>query len=262
MANPTAGSADAGSPNVPTPTTNNGGAPVGQTPPTGGAPADFEKAYGELESRFGTQGQELGEYRKFFQNISPLLDKLDQSPELVQAIVDGKLDQDIAKAVLEGRVDVKDAAVVQEAHEQVKEGLGKKAYAATSPEDISKMVEAQVSKFRQEFEEKSDLQNFQEYTQEFIKNTPDFKDYADQIDTWLDEHDVTDIEVAYYAVKGQMSEAAAQKAAEAASGERAKEVMANAGGGGPTAQFAADGTPLVDQLISGNPNPNYFLPGS
>lgn len=130
MENPNSGSASAGSPIVPAPNPNPG-APAGQTLPTGGA-IDKAKAYDELETRFGTQGKELGEYRQFFQNIAPLLDKLDQSPEMVQAIVDGKLDKDIAKAVLEGRVDVRDAAAVQAAHDQVKTKLGDKAYEATS----------------------------------------------------------------------------------------------------------------------------------
>lgn len=256
---PNDGSATAGSPNVPAATPNQG-APAGQTVTTGGA-IDKAKAYDELEARLGAQGKELGEYRQFFQNIAPLLDKLDQSPEMVQAIIDGKLDKDIAKAVMEGRVDIRDAAVVQTAHDQVKTKMGDKAYEAASPEVISKLVEEKVDKLRKEFEEKSELDKFQEYTQKFIDNTPDFKDYADEIDKWLDEHDVTDIEVAYYAVKGQMSEAAAKKAAETANAERQKEMVLNAGGGGQTAQYAADGSAMVDKLISGRPNPNSFFPG-
>ena len=97
----------AGSPIVPAP--GQPGAPAGQTNTTGGATGDT-KNYDELVARFGTQGQELGEYRQFFQNIAPLLDKLDQAPELVQAIIDGKVDKNIAQAVMEGRVDVRDAA--------------------------------------------------------------------------------------------------------------------------------------------------------
>src|SRR3990167_3268895 len=113
------GSAPAGSPNVPPPNPAQG-APGGQTPATGG---DNGKNYDELMARFGTQGAELGEYRQFFQNIAPLPDKLDQSPELVQAIIDGKVDKDIAQAVMEGRVDVRDAAIVQQAAATVKENL-------------------------------------------------------------------------------------------------------------------------------------------
>lgn len=261
MADPIPGSGKTGSPIVPAPSAVPA-APAGQTATAGGVVEDKSKAYDELATRFGTQGQELGEYRQFFQNIAPLLDKLDQAPEMVQAIVDGKLSKEIAKAVLEGRVDVRDAAAVQQAHEQVKEKLGEKAYDAATPEAITKLVEGQVNKFRREFEEKSDLQDFQDYTQKFIENTPDFQEHADAVDKWLDAHDVTDIEVAYYAVKGQLSETAAKKAAEEAAGERAKDVLSNASGGGQSAQYAVDGTSMADRYISGRPNPNSFFPGA
>jgi hypothetical protein len=257
MADPIIGSGAAGQPNtVPSPTPNHG-TPGGQTGATGGDTG--AKSYDELASRFGAQGQELGEYRTFFQNIAPLLDKLDAAPELVQAIIDGKVDKQLAQAVIDGRVDIKDAAAVQQAHEEVKTKLGEKKYDAASPEEITKLVEAQVGKFRKEFEEKADLEGFQDYTQKFIEKTSDFQEYADEIDKWLDKHDVTDIEVAYYAVKGQLSETNAKKAAEVAAGERVKEVLANAGGGGQHTTFTPGGTPLVDKLISGRPNPNTFL---
>ena len=261
MENPTPGSGVPGSPTtVPAPTPTPG-TPAGETGKTGGAAGD-SKAYDELMSRFGAQGQELGEYRQFFQNIAPLLDKLDQAPELVQSIIDGKVDKNIAQAVMEGRVDIRDAAVVQKAADTVKEKMGEEKFNLATPESVAKLVEAEVSKVRKEFEEKADLQTFQDYTQKFIEKTPDFQEYADEIDKWLDSHDVADVEVAYYAVKGKMSETAAQKAADTAAAERAKDVMANASGGGQTSQFTADGTPLVDKLISGRPNPNSFFPGA
>jgi len=252
MDNPIFGSGIPGSPaTAPSPA----GAPGGQAGTTGGA---ADQNYDELAKRFGQQGQELGEYRQFFQNIAPLLDKLDQAPELVQAIIDGKVDKGIAQAVMEGRVDIRDAAAVQKANESVKEKLGQKAYDMATPKEISKLVEAEVGKFRQEWEEKADLQTFQDYTQKFIEKTPDFQEYADEIDKWLDSHDVTDIEVAYYAVKGQMSESKAKDMADQAAAERAKEVVANATGGGQTSQYSADGSPLVDRLIAGQVNPNSF----
>lgn len=297
MENPKTGSASAGSPqNVPAPSPDQG-TPAGQTKETGGdtgkeissqvnpndlnavvapvapvapkAPAAPKasgtaeetkaKDYDELATRFGSQGQELGEYRQFFQNIAPLLDKLDQSPELVQAIIDGKIDKDIAQAVIEGRVNVQDAADVQQAAETVKEEMGEKKFELATPEAITKLVEKEVSKVRKEFEERADLQTFQDYTQKFIEKTADFQEYSDEIDKWLDTHDVSDIEVAYYAVKGKMSESKAKEAAELAIAERAKEVLANAPGGAQAAQFSADGTPIVDRLISGRANPNSFF---
>ena len=258
MANPNLESGLPGSSQtVPSPTADQA-TPGGQTGATGGENGN-SKAYDELVARFGTQGQELGEYRQFFQNIAPLLDKLDQAPELVQAIIDGKVDKNIAQAVMDGRVDVRDAAIVQQAADVVKEKIGEKAFDLATPEAITKLVQAEVSKVRKEFEEKADLQTFQDYTQKFIEKTPDFQEYADQIDKWLDSHDVSDVEVAYYAVKGKMSEGTAQKAADIAAAERAKDVLANAGGGGQTSQFATDGTPLIDKLVAGRPNPNSFF---
>ena len=255
MENPNLGSGLPGSlSTVPSPTS----ATEGQTGAAGGNAKDYDA----LMSRFGTQGQELSEYRQFFQNIAPLLDKLDQSPELVQAITEGKVDKRFAQAVLDGRVDIRDAAAVTAATEAVKEDLCKKAYDLTTPDAISKLVEVQVSKFRKEFEEKADLQTFQDYTQKFIEKTPDFQEYSEEIDKWLDTHDVADIEVAYYAVKGKMSESKAQKIADVAAAERTKELFGNAQGGAPTSQYSADGTPLVDRFIAGRPNPNSFFPGA
>ena len=249
------GSGAPGSPNVPAPSLT--GAPAGQTNATGGA--SDAKNYDELAARFGTQGQELGEYRQFFQNISPLLDKLDQAPELVQAIIDGKVDKSIAQAVMEGRVDIRDAAIVQQAAETVKEKIGETKFNLATPESIAKLVEKEVGKVRAEFEERADLQTFQDYTQKFIEKTSDFTEYATDIDKWLDTHDVSDIEVAYYAVKGQLSEGKAKEAAEKAQGERARDYVANAQGGNQGAHFAPDGTPLIDKLISGEVNPNSFF---
>ncbi len=254
--NPNIGSGGPGSLNIPP--SNQSGTQGGQMN-VPGLVDDKSKAYDELATRFGAQGQELGDYRKFFENIAPLLEKLDQAPEMVQAIIDGKLDQQIAKAVLEGRVDVRDAALVQQAHNQVKDQLGDKAYNASSASEIQKAVEEQVSKFRSEFEEKAELQNFQEYTQKFIENTPDFQQYSSEIDKWLDTHDITDIEVAYYAVKGKMSQDAASKAAEDAAAERAKDVLSNASGGGQQATYNPGHVSMADQLISGRPNPNSFF---
>ena len=202
-------------------------------------------------------GQELGEYRSFFQNVSPLLEKLDQNPELVQAIVDGKIDKQLAQAVIDGRIDVKDAAVVSQASTQVQEALGKQAISAMTPDQIEKLVESKAALIRQEMEEKADLRSFEEKTQKFIESTTDFTEHADEIDKWLDQHDVTDIEVAYWAVKGQLSEAQAKKAAEDAAAERAKDMVLNASGGGVVATTAPDGTPLIDKLVGGPANPIF-----
>jgi hypothetical protein len=214
--------------------------------------------YDELFSRFGSQGKELGEYRSFIQSIEPILTALDQNPELVQAINDGKIDKDLAKAIYEGRISITDAQAVQQAHDQVQKEVGQAAYSTMTPEQVEKLVEAKADAIRKELADKADFDAFQTSTQKFIESTSDFAEYADEIDKWLDTHDVTDVSVAYYAVKGQLSEAAAKKAAEVNAGERAKEFAANASGGGITAQYANDGTPLVDRLIASRPNGNNF----
>jgi len=253
------GSAPAGNPPVdPAINPNDPGANAGQSQQSQGEGVNYEEQYKELEQKLGQQGAELGEYRTFFQNINPLLEKLDQDPVLVQAILDGKIDKDLAAAVSEGRASVDEAKQVTEAHKEVKKDLGDKKYETTSPQEIEKMVETRVQEMRKDFEEGAELRAFEDQTQKFIEDTKDFADYADEIDKWLDTHNVTDVSIAYWAVRGQMSEAQAAQKAEEDAGERAKEVAQNAAGGGVTAQYTEDGTPIADALISGSKNPNIF----
>lgn len=249
------GSAPAGSPAIaPSINPNNPGAVGGQATPQGASAEVVPKVvYDQLESRFGTQGNELGEYRNFFKSIEPLLDKLEKAPELVQAIIDGKVTGELAKAVYEGKVQVGDAQAVQAAAQAVQADPNNQG---KTTQEIEKLIEDRAQALRREFEEKTELQSFESATQKFIESTPDFAEYADKISSWLDKHDVTDITVAYYAVKGQMSEEAAKQAAESSSGEMARGVIANAGGGNSPAQYTADGTPLIDRLISGRQDPN------
>lgn len=223
----------------------------------GGVVFDYEKAYKELEVKMGTMGQELGEYRTFFGNISPLLERLDQNPELVQAIIDNKIDKSLAKAVAEGRITVNEAAVVSQADQQVRSEVGQKVIDSMSPEKIAQMVEAKAAEIRKDLENAADQKTFEEKTQKFIETTADFAEYAEAIDKWLDEHDVSDIEVAYYAVKGKMSESKAKEAADAALTQRHQEIAANAVGGGNTAQYAPDGVPMIDKLVAGPVNPIF-----
>ena len=141
MAEENNGSAAAGSPigsGVPNPN-NLAGATGGDTKVE--TPAVDPVQHKELEALVGRQGAELGEFRKFFQDIAPLLDKLDKSPELVQAIIDEKLTPELAKAALEGKISVADAAIVTKAQEEVKKDLGKEGMKGASPEEISKLVE-------------------------------------------------------------------------------------------------------------------------
>lgn len=215
--------------------------------------------YDELFTRFGQMGNEMGEYRQFFDDITPLLEKLDNSPEIAKAILDEKFDTALATAILEGRVSVGDAAVVQAAVSTVQKDLGKKAYGAASAEDVAKLVEKEVAKVKLELDQRDELRSFTQGTNDFIANTPDFTEHGDEISNWLDNHvDVTDVETAYYAVKGKLSESDAGKKAAAAQAEAAKEMAQNAGGGGGVATHIRRDSSLVDQLIGGRPNPNVF----
>ena len=149
MENKFNGSAEAGSPianNVPN--ANNLGGAMGQTSTKETPPVIDPVQHKELEGLVGRQGTELGEFRKFFSDIQPLLDNLDKNPEVVQAIMDGKITADLAKAALEGKVTIGDAQIVSQAHEEVKKELGKKGYEGSSAEDVSKLVEEKAREIK------------------------------------------------------------------------------------------------------------------
>ena len=258
------GSANAGSSiggGVPNP---NAFGAIGQTPAASTVPAqqvDLAQ-HKELESLVGRQGQELGEFRKFFSDIAPLLDKLDKSPEIVQAIIDGNITADLAKAAMEGKVSIADAQIVSKAHEEVKKDLGKKGYEGASSDEVAKLVEEKAkeikSEFQKELKERDDLSAFESTVNDFIARTSDFSKYASEIDKWLDEHDVTDIAVAYYAVKGELSEKEAKKQADIDKAEAEKNFALNAGGGpGVATHFRGDSN-VIDSLIASKSNPNIF----
>lgn len=256
------GSAPAGSPIANSvPNANSLGGTGGQTPKEE-IPQIDPAQYKELESLVGRQGQELGEFRKFFSDITPLLDKLDKSPEIVQAIIDGNITPDIAKAAMEGKISIADAQIVTKAHEEVKKELGKEAYQGASQEEVAKLVEEKAKEikgeFQKELKERDDLTAFESSVNDFISRTPDFKEYAAEIDKWLDEHDVTDIAVAYYAVKGEKSEKEAQKQAEIEKAEAEKSGALNMGGGQSNASRIRGDANVIDSLIASKSNPNIF----
>lgn len=227
-----------------------------------GSPAVSQEQHANLEKVIGEQGKELGDFRQFFADIGPLLEKLDKNPELVTAIVEGKIDSTLAKAVMEGKVTVGDAQIVSTANTEVKKEIGAKAYKNATPEDIQKMVEEKVAAVKLEMEGSlksiEDTRVFEAQVNDFISRTPDFADHAQAIDKWLDAHDITDIEVAYYAVKGQLSEKEAIKKAQEAEGEAAKNVALNAGGGPTRVSYSSEGGNVADDLIAGRSNPNIF----
>jgi len=253
------GSADAGNPIA-----NN----VPNVNDLGETPKEVEKdekeidptQHKELESLVGRQGQELGEFRKFFSDISPLLDKLDKSPEIVQAIIDEKITPELAKAVMEGKFTIGDAEIVSKAHEEVKKELGKETYKGTSADEVTKLVEEKAKEikgeFQKELKERDDLNAFESSVNDFISRTPDFTKYASEIDKWLDDHDVTDIAVAYYAVKGELSEKEAKKQADIDKAEAEKSGALNMGGGASRSSHIVKDANTFDSLVASKANPN------
>jgi len=226
-----------------------------------------KKQYEELESKLGEQGSELGKYRDFFNQVEPLLGELDKQPELVQAIVDGKLDSDLVKAALEGKVTIQEAKTVSEAHEEVKKTLGDKKYEKTAPEDISKLVADKVAEatkgMKDDFNKNlSDVENMREFEgriNDFISNTDDFAEYSADIEKWFAKNpEQDDIEVAYNAVKGAVLIKQADDAKVVEDAKANKDVAANAAGGGSQSTQILEDKGVVDQLISDKSNPNIY----
>lgn len=223
---------------------------------------DYKALYEELEKKMGSQGDELGGYRKFFQNVEPLLNKLDSQPELVQAIMAGKVDAKLATAALEGKVNVADAVIVNEAHAQVKKDLGDKTYQNMDSETIEKMIAEKASEIASnivntKLSEADSLNDFKNKTIDFVQSVPDFDKYADDITKWLEEHpDQDDVSVAYFAVKGLKFDEAVRSGDEAALANAAKEFALNATGGGSQGGQMPNLRNLADSLIASRSNPN------
>ncbi len=206
-----------------------------------------------------TDAARLAQLESFFENISPVLVKLNASPDTVQALLADKITDDVAKAALEGKLSIAKAEEVASAVvNAVEKDLGTKAFNAASPDELTRLMEEKISALKSELEQKDDMRTFESYTNQFISETADFANYSEQISKWLDEHDVTDVRVAYYAVKGELSEKAAKEQADAEAAENAKNVMLTAGGGGLSANAIVGGQPLIDSLISNRSNPNRF----
>lgn len=220
--------------------------------------------YEQLQSKLGQQGTELGELRGFYESIGPLLAKLDENPEVVDAILQGKIDSSLVKSITEGNISAQGAQAVTQAHTEVKDELGNKAYENISPEKLAKLIEDKAVEIRKEMDgklrEAEDVRAFEAEVNDFIANTSDFETYSAQVSTWLDKHpEVTDIKVAYYAVKGELSDGEARQKAEESRAEQAKRMALNAGGGGSQGGYFPEGVNPADALISGTSNPNNIF---
>lgn len=219
--------------------------------------------YAELEKKLGEQGLEVGDFRKFFNEVSPLLDKLQAQPEIVEAIMAGKLDATLAKAVMDGKVKVEDATVVASAHEEVKKELGKKEYAQATPAEIEKLVEDKVNKLKDSIEggikSLEDKRKFENTVNDFVRETSDFPEYADRIVGYLEEHpEIYDISVAYEAVKGRVLMDKQAQSDKVSAAEAAKNLAANAGGGASQGGKIVQDPNIIDTLISQKSNPNVY----
>lgn len=223
--------------------------------------------YDELESKIGEQGNELGQYREFYSQISPILDKLDAQPELVKAIMDDKIDASLAKAVLDGKVSIKEAETVTKAHVEVKKDLGTQQYNAISPEEIERLVDKKVAEITKPITDRVDsklddaekLRTYENSINEFINSTPDFPEYADKISKWfIANPDQDDIRIAYDVIKGRAIQEQFAKTQTKAEAEAAKEMALNAGGGMGMGSGTISDKNTIDNLISDISNPNSF----
>lgn len=250
----------------------NAGAAAGQSAEKNNAPNKDEEAtvpeaqYKELETKLGSQGEELGKMRKLFEETAPFLEKLNDNPELAKAILEDKIDAQLLEQVMEGKIEKKDAETVSKAHEEVKKDLGKKAYDKLNPDEINDLIRDKISeatkateeKFSQKLTDMEKLNEYQRSISDFISNTPDFAEYAEDINKFINEKNISDIEVAYTAVKGRKLQERYQKEEEERAGEAAKEMAGNAGGGASQSTAKLSNEDLVDSLIGGTTSPNLF----
>ena len=226
--------------------------------------------YEDLESKLGTQGNELGDLRDFFESVSPLLTKLDENPELIDAILEDKIDANLIKAAAEGKVSVDDAKVVTKAHEEIKKELGEKKYEKSTPEEIEKLISEKIvnvdeklenfkKDYKKDIEEIEEKRVFEQSVYDFVNSTPDFADYSEGITKWFkDNPNQSDIKIAYDAVKGVALQKKYEADEKAQAGENAKDIAANAGGGSSQNSGSVEQGNQVDDFIGNNSNPNLF----
>lgn len=226
-----------------------------------------KKDYEEAQRLLGKQGKELGELRTTFDELSPLLERLQSQPAIVEAVLNGKLDSELAKAVLDGKVTVGDAEAVTGAHAEVKKDMGNKEYGKASPEDIEKRImeklepklNEQMATFQKGLSNVEARRDFERSVEKFVEETPDFEVYADAITEWLKENEGQyDVQVAYEAVKGREVLAKSKEDAEVKAAEEAKKVAANAGGGAGATLGEVEQKQIVDELIAPQSDANLF----
>jgi len=241
----------------------------GEAGETGKGTPDYQTMYKELEQKYGGQGQELTKFRDYIERITPLMENLSKMPELAVAIEKGEIDEALARAVAEGKVTLQEAEaatqVQKEAEMSVKKEIGAKGLKEMTQEDLDKLIEARMLKERQLFEEKlreikvrEEDKEFELGVEEFIKNTKDWDEYSEKVLEYIENHPVEDIQTAYLAVKGLLTEEEAAKKAEEAIAEEAKRIAENASGGGSGVSMPGPDDDIVDKLLGARMNPNNF----
>lgn len=219
-----------------------------------------EKQYKELEKKLGSQGEELGKYRKLVEDVKPLLDRLDNDPELAKAIMENKIDSSLIQDVVEGKTDQKDAEAVSQANKKVKEEVGEKKYQEMSQKEMEEMMDKKLEEHKQEIsknlEQRDSMEEYEKSISDFIQNTPDFAEYAGEVEKILDETGITDIKVAYDAVKGKHLQKEQQDSDDDKSKEVAKEVASNASGGSSQATGEMKKNDEIDEYLGKVKNPN------
>ena len=194
-------------------------------------------------------------------DFKPILDKMDDAPQIVRAISSGKLDANLAQAILDGKLNATEAKAVSQAHEEVKKDLGAKSYAAIDPAELEKRVldrlTPKLAEMKGELESDRNLREAERTDADFIARTPDFQDFADQILKYVDEHDDADnLEDVYNLIKARAIVASQAEARKLQDSEEAKNAALMAGGGQSQRSGTIKDDKLVDQLIriGGNPN--------
>jgi len=225
--------------------------------------------YKSLEKKLGEQGNELGEYREFVTQVTPLMEILEKNPEVTKALLNGKIDNDLAIAASEGKITLKDAEMITEAHTEVKKDLGTKGYEKLSSSDIEKLIESKAKelvkqanddtekKFSQRISDSEDRRDFERDFQDYIDKNSDVVQYLPEINKWFDENpDQYRIDIAHAAVKVKVLSAQQAKSDEEDAAEAAKNVASNAAGGGSQNATMIDDKETIDKLIMGKSNPN------
>lgn len=224
----------------------------------------------EAERLAGKHSSEVGEYRDFMKSITPLLNKLESNPTLLNAIMEDKITPELAQAVADGKVSIKDAEAVTDAHDKVKKDLGTD-YSKTSPEDISNMVNEQVqkavgealgkveSKLNTSLNNSESQRGYENEISDFIKNTPDFVEHSLEIEKYMKAHPaIHDIQAIYNAVAGKSAMEKLKEQTDKEDIEEKKKLAANAGGGISPNATIISGEDNFDKFIRGKGNPNVF----